>query len=86
MTERTGPWNARSLGEVDDLVQRREQGVDVVGHQQGGNPLRGAHLADQPHDGGLIGQVEAVQRLVQDQQARSAHQRLRDQDALLLSA
>src|SRR2546429_5004111 len=48
-------------------------------YQQHGNTLSPADAADERGDGALAGQIEAVQRLVEDQQRRSPDERLRDQ-------
>ena len=45
-----------------------------------------ADALDERGDGRLVGQVEAVQRLVEDQELRAAHERLREQQPLLLAA
>ena len=57
-----------------------------MGDQQYGDALGGADAADQRGHRGLIGQIEAVQRLIEDQQPRMADQRLSDQQPLLLAA
>ena len=41
---------------------------------------------EQPGDRNLVGEVEAVERLVEQQQRRAAGQRLRDQQSLLLAS
>ena len=75
-----------ALGEVDHPVQVGQDRVDVVGDHHDGHALLPADPADERGDGGLVGQVEAVQRLVEQQQFGPPHQRLRDQQPLLLAA
>ncbi len=45
-----------------------------------------AHPANELGDGALVRQVEAVERLVENEQSRVAHEGLRDQQALLFTA
>jgi hypothetical protein len=45
-----------------------------------------ADAADEGRGGGLAGEVEAVQGLVEEQQVRTADQGLGEQEALLLAA
>ena len=73
-------------GEVDDPVQVGQQRVDVVGDEQHGHALPSADLCHERGHDRLVGQVEAVERLVQQQQLRPAHERLGDQQPLLLAA
>ena len=72
--------------QVDDTVQIRQQRVDVVGDEDGGDALLTADARDQRRHSRLVGQVQAVERLVQEQQPRAARKRLRDQNTLLLAA
>src|SRR3954464_1196903 len=62
-----------TAGEVDDLVQVAEDGIDVVRHDQHRHALPAADLLQQSGDGRLVGEVEAVQRLVEDQQSGPAY-------------
>src|SRR6202020_3499065 len=73
-------------GEVDDAVEISEQRVDVVADEQRRDALGAGDPPDERRDGGLVRQVEAVERLVEQQQARTAYERLRDQQTLLLAA
>ena len=57
-----------------------------MGDQQHGDALSPADLSHQRGHDRLVGQVEAVERLVQQQQLRPAHERLGDQQPLLLAA
>src|SRR5438105_1787297 len=75
-----------ALGDVDDAVEEREDGVDVVGHQQDGDALVGADPLDQAGDGLLAVEVQALQWLVQEQHPGARHESLSDQDPLLLAA
>ena len=86
MTSSTGPASALPAGEVDHPVEVAEQRVHVVSDEQHRDPLHGAHALHERRDRGLVGEIEAVERLVEDQQRRSAHERLGDQQALLLAA
>ena len=73
-------------GDVDDPVEVGQDRVHVVGHQQDGDALVAADLRDERGHGCLVRQVQAVERLVEDQQPRPAHQRLGDEQPLLLTA
>ena len=55
-------------GDVDDPVEVREQRVDVVRDEQDRDVLGAADPAEQRRDGRLVGQVEAVERLVEEEQ------------------
>ena len=57
-----------------------------MGDHHDGDAVVLADPRDQGGDRALVGQVEAVQRLVQQQQPRAGGQRLGDQQALLLTA
>ena len=72
--------------DVDDAVEERKDRVDVVRDQQHGHALPAADPADELGDRLLVVQVEALQRLVEDEHLRTADQRLRDEDPLLLAA
>ena len=63
-----------------------EDRVDVVRHDQHRHLALAADALDEARDGLLVVQVEAVQRLVQEQDAGAGDQRLRDQQPLLLTA
>src|SRR6266516_2961919 len=80
-----GTRHRAALAEVDDPVQVAQDRVDVVGDDHHRDRLAPADLADQRGDGGLVGQVEAVQRLVQQEQPGPPGQCLGDQQALLLA-
>ena len=54
--------------------------------QHHGHLLLAADPRDQRRDGGLVGQVEAVERLVEQSNSRLADERLGDQQPLLLAA
>ena len=75
-----------AVGEVDDLVEVGQDRVDVVGDQQHRDVLAAAHRWISALTDGLVGDVEAVQRLVEHQQLRPADQGLGDQQPLLLAA
>ena len=81
------PCDRAAAGEVDDAVEVGEDRVDVVGDEQHGDALaRGRSAATSAATARLVGQVEAVERLVEQQQLRPADQRLGDQQPLLLAA
>src|SRR5438552_1329416 len=67
------------IGEVDDSVEVAEDRVDVMGDEQHRDASLPADPAHERCDGGLAGEVEAVERLVEEQQFRAADERLRDQ-------
>ncbi len=67
-------------------VEVAEDRVDVVRDEQDGDVLLAADVAHERRDAGLVGEVETVERLVEQQQLRATHERLRDQQALLLAA
>src|SRR2546430_13440580 len=75
-----------AAGEVDDAVEVADDRVDVVRDEQHGDLLLFADAAHERGDRGLVRQVEAVERLVEQQQPRPPDQRLGDQQALLLAA
>src|SRR5437879_3903939 len=64
--------------EVHDAVEVCEQRVDVVRDEQNGHPPFTADSREQCRDAGLVGEVKAVERLVENQQSRIADERLRD--------
>ena len=72
--------------EVHDVVDVAEDRVDVMRDEQDGDPLGAADLLDERGDGALVRQVEAVERLVQEEELRSPNERLRDEESLLLAA
>ncbi len=57
-----------------------------MGDEQHRHLLARADPSDQRRHRGLAGEVEAVERLVEDEQLRLAHERLGDQQPLLLTA
>jgi len=71
-------------GEVDDAVHHGQQRVDVVRDQQHAHTLLLADPGQQRGDRRLVGQIETVQRLIEDQHARVPDKRLGDQQSLLL--
>src|SRR5438876_3197600 len=77
-------FDGGAAGDVDDAVEVAEDRVDVVGDQQDGHVLLAADAAHERRDGGLIGEVEAVERLVEQEQSGLPHERLGDQQPLLL--
>src|SRR5437763_8890339 len=80
------PGHGAAPPEVHDVVEVGEDRVDVVGHHHDRHPLV---PADAGHEGGdrrLVRQVEAVERLVEQQHGGPAHEGLGDEDALLLAA
>src|SRR2546421_8813254 len=75
-----------TAGQIDDAVEVADDRIDVVRDEQHGDPLVFADATHEGGDRGLVGQVEAVERLVEQQEIRSADERLRDQEPLLLAA
>ena len=67
------------VGQADDLV-------DIVGHVDDGQAKLVAQVLDERHDLGAAPRIEAGQRLVHQQDARTREQRPPDGDALLLAA
>ena len=74
------------IREVDDPVEVADERVDVMGDEQHGDALLGADALDEGRDRGLVGQIEAVQWLVEDQHLGTAHEGLGEQQPLLLAA
>jgi hypothetical protein len=72
--------------EVDDAIEIGEQRVYVVRDEQDRHRPLAADVLKQRSHRTLIGQVEAVQRLIEDQQPWLADERLGDQQPLLLAA
>ena len=68
-----------TVGEVNHLIEVRQDRIHVVRDHQHGHATVDAHPANEFGDGALIRQVEAVEWLVEDEQPRIAHQRLCDQ-------
>src|SRR5438045_353258 len=66
-----------AAGDIDDLVDEAEDRVDVVRDEQDGDVLLLADPAHERGDRGLAREVEAVERLVQQEQLRAADERLR---------
>src|SRR5436189_1509606 len=79
-------FDGAAAGDVDDAVEVAEDRVDVVGDEQHRDLLLSADPSYERRDRGLVGQVEAVERLVEQQQLRSTDECLRDQQPLLLAA
>jgi hypothetical protein len=80
------PLDCPAAGDVHDAVEVAEDRVDVVGDEQDGHLLLLADASHERSDGSLIGEIEAVERLVEQQQTGAADERLGDQQALLLAA
>src|SRR5256714_13152366 len=74
-----------AAGEVDDAVEVADDRVDVVRDEQHGDPLLFADAAHERGDRGLVGQVEAVERLVGTQKPPPPGPRLRHSPAVLLA-
>src|SRR5579862_4992445 len=75
-----------AAGEVHDAVEVAEDRVHVVRDEEHGDVLLPADPLDERRDGHLIREVEAVERLVEHEEPRPPHERLRDQQTLLLAA
>src|SRR5712691_1478141 len=71
--------------DIDDAIDEREDGIDVVRDEQYGDASRAADAPDQLGDRLLIVEVQALERLVERQHPRAADQRLGDQNPLLLA-
>src|SRR5438874_2627122 len=69
------PFHRRAAGEVDDAVEVADDRVHVVRDEQDCNVLLGGDATHERGDADLIGKVEAVQRLVEEQQLRAADER-----------
>ena len=80
------PAHGAAAGHVDDTVEVRHDGVHVVGHDQHGDAGSLADLGDQRGHRGLVGEVQAVEGLVEQQHVGSPDQGLGDQEPLLLAA
>ena len=74
-----------AVRDVEDAVDLAEQRVDVVGHEQNRGVRVLAMPVDEPDDRLLVGEVEARERLVAQQQARVVGERLSDAQPLLLA-
>ena len=75
-----------AMGEIDDTVHHRQQRVHVVcGEQHRGLELP-RQAAQQGDDPGNAAHVQIGERFVQQQQARTPDQGVRDQHPLLLAA
>src|SRR5439155_10404599 len=79
-------FDRAAAGEVDHAVEVAEDRVDVVRYEQDRDLLLLADPADKRRDRGLVGKVETVERLVEQEQLRSTDERLCDQQPLLLAA
>src|SRR3954471_1174106 len=75
-----------AAGEVDDAVEGAEDRVDVVGDEQHRDALFPADPPNERCDCRLVREVEAVERLLEQQQLGAAEERLGGQQALLLAA
>src|SRR5579872_1211960 len=81
-----GPaFHRGAAGDVDDAVEVGDDRVDVVRDEQDRDVLLLADAAHERGDADLVREVEAVERLVEEQELRPAHERLRDEQPLLLS-
>ena len=74
------------VGDVEDAIHPRQDRVDVVGDQQHRGIAFPTVTVDQSHDGLLIREVEAGQRLVAQQQRGVVGEGLADAEPLLLAA
>ncbi len=72
--------------EIKHAVERAEQRVQLVGAEQDGDPEFGLERLHQLHHLALVVRVEAEQRLVEQQQPRTADQRLGQQQTLPFAA
>ena len=74
------------VAEVQHPVERAEQRIELVRAEQHGDPQLPLQLAHELHHALLMRRVETDERLVEEQQARLAEQRLREQQSLALPA
>ena len=74
------------VAEVQHPVERAEQRIQLVRAEQHGDPQLPLQLAHQLHHALLMRRVETDERLVEEQQAWLAEQRLREQQSLALPA
>src|SRR5439155_6134221 len=81
-----GPLDRTTAGEVDNTVEVAEDRVDVVGDEQHCHLLLLTDPAHERRDRGLGRKVEAVERLVEQEELRSPDECLRDKQPLLLAA
>ena len=80
------PMRNRPAGQVEHPVDVLEHRVHVMGHEQHAEAALAAMPVDQVADDPLRAQVERAQRLVAEQEARVARERLPDPQSLLLAA
>src|SRR5260370_1007540 len=72
-----------AMRDVEHAIDDRQQGVDVVRDEQHGEPVRPRQLRDQLGNDDLVAQVEAGQRLVEEQHLPLAGERLGQEQPLL---
>src|SRR5258708_31925407 len=72
------------IHDVDQAVKHLQQRIQVVRHEQHGHVPLAAQTVNEVDDLMLTAQVQAGQRLVQQEQFRVGEQRLRKQQPLLL--
>src|SRR5438067_972243 len=68
------PGDRPTAGYINDAIEVRQDRVHVVRDQKNRDTLLLRDALDQGSDGGLIWKVEAVQRLVKDEERRLADQ------------
>src|ERR1700736_6661551 len=84
LVERAG--HRLPIHDVDQAVQHFQQWIQVVRHKEDGDVPLAPQIVDQMHNLMLTAQVQAGERLVQQQQLGVREQRLRDEQALLFAA
>ena len=75
-----------AVDDVEDQIDKGQDRVDLVGHEQDGGVVFATPPVDQVDDHPLVGEVERQQRLVAEQHAGIGRQCLRDSQSLLLAA
>ena len=81
-----GAESGAAAAEIEHAVDGAEQLVQLMGAEQDGEAELLRQAADEVDDDVLLMLVEADQRLVEQEQARAADQRLGDQQPLALAA
>jgi hypothetical protein len=75
-----------AVHQIEHSIDQRQDRIDLVRHEQHCGVMAAPTLVDQRRDQVLVGEVEAEQRLVAQQDPRVADQSLRDPQSLLLTA
>src|SRR5438132_7978765 len=81
-----GARGPAAVHDEEDAIDEMEHRIDIVRDEEDGAVLALAPAPKELGDALLVPQVEARERLVAEEQVRSADERLRDPEALLLAA